>query len=167
MLTYTDTQIVRGRIVTMSKSKNPYYTELRKEYPRTWRIWYRMNKRCQYGQQGTYVDVEVCDDWNIQVEGEQAFINFVDDMGPSELALEIDRKDPFGDYERSNCRWVQPRVNRYNTRKRVSGAYNNIELAKKNGINRYTYYARIRRGWDSRDAATLPTSQKKYKKRIV
>ena len=78
----------------MSKSKNLYYTELRKEYPRTWRIWYRMNKRVDYGVKG-YTDIIVCDEWNIDTSAEQGFLNFFDDMGESEGKLEIDRINPF------------------------------------------------------------------------
>jgi len=43
--------------------------------------------------------VRVCDDWHI-------FENFLKDMGEAPEGLSIDRIDPFGNYERSNCRWA-------------------------------------------------------------
>ena len=148
------------------KSRNPYYTDLRKEYPRTWRIWYRMNKRCRDNQLG-YVEVSVCDDWNIDISKEEGFINFVDDMGPSEKELEIDRINPFGDYEPNNCRWTSRTVQTQNTRARAQGDYKYLELAHKNNICRATFYSRIERGWNPKDAATLPPEQKRYKDRIL
>ena len=153
--------------MTKKKQFDPVYTEMRKEYPRTWRIWYRMNKRCKIGQNGNYVDVSVCDDWNIENGSEDAFLQFIDDMGPSEKDLEIDRINPLGDYELGNCRWVDPVVNRRNTRARYKGDYDILETVTKNGIARHTYYSRLRNGWHPQDAATLPPSQVKYKKRIV
>ena len=153
--------------MTKKKQFDPVYTEMRKEYPRTWRIWYRMNKRCQIGQNGDYVDVEVCDDWDIRNGSEDAFLQFLDDMGPCEDYKEIDRINPLGDYEQGNCRWVDPAVNRRNTRARYNGDYKMVELAKSNGICGPTYYSRLRMDWHPEDAATLPPSQVKYKKRIV
>lgn len=153
----------------MSKSQNSDYTSLRKDYPRTWRIWYRMNYRCKHGQgkYNDYLDVEVCSDWNIDDSGEDGFINFIDDMGPSELDKEIDRINPLAGYEPGNCRWVDPAVNRRNTRKRFQGDYKMVEEAVKNGINRHTYYSRLALGWHPQDAATLPSSHIKYKKRTI
>lgn len=150
------------------KSKNSYYSGLRKDYPRTWRIWYRMNRRCEIGQNGDYVNVEVCEEWNRNKAGEEGFINFVDDMGPSEKDLEIDRINPFGDYEPGNCRWTTRTVNNNNTRwhhTNERAKYKN--KAVKNGISRECFYSRLSRGWDMRDAATLPPENKPYRKRIV
>ena len=149
----------------MPKSQNSYYTSLRKDYPRTWRIWYRMNRRCELNTLG-YVETKVCDEWNIKVAEEEGFINFVDDMGPSEKDLEIDRINPFGDYEPSNCRWTTRLQNMRNQRKHNTEKGKYCNIAEKNGISRVTYYQRVRRGWDMVDAATLPPSSKKYKDRL-
>lgn len=144
---------------------DPVYSEMRKEYPRTWRIWYRMNKRCTLNQNGDYEDVSVCDDWNIENGSNDAFLQFLDDMGPCEDYKEIDRIDPFGNYELGNCRWVEPCVNRRNTRKRARGDYDSVATAKSNGIVPATYYGRLRNGWSQRDAETLPVSAVKYLRR--
>ena len=143
------------------------YTALRKKYPRTWRIWYRMNRRCQIGQNGDYVDVQVCRAWDNQIAGQDGFLNFFHDMGPSEGKLEIDRINPFGDYEPLNCRWVTREVNQQNSRKRMQGDYKWLDTARANGIERHTFYGRLYRGWNAQDAATLPPAQIKYKKRVI
>ena len=149
----------------MPKEKS-VYTCLRKEYPRTWRIWYRMNWRCLKNQKA-YVDVEVCEEWNKEDSGEYGFLNFIDHMGPSEKDLEIDRINPFGNYEPGNCRWVTRSVQNNNTRFHASGEGQMIKKAVKNGIKKDTYYSRCKRGWNPIDAATLPPSPEKYKQRII
>jgi hypothetical protein len=149
----------------MPKSQNSYYTSLRKEYPRTWRIWYRMNKRCEDNQKG-YFEVEVCDEWSREFSQEEGFINFVDDMGPSEKDLEIDRIDPWGNYEPSNCRWVTRKVQNNNYRFHHSERGKILARAKANGLSKGTVYSRLQRGWAIEDAVSLPPSQINYKDRI-
>jgi hypothetical protein len=125
---------------------------------------YRCNNDCQ----DSYVDVSVCDEWNYYESGEEGFINFLDEMGPSEKDLEIDRINPFGNYEPGNCRWVDQAVNRQNKRMQLDGSLDMLNLAKKNGINPHTFYSRINNhGWHPQDAATLPPSPIKYKKRTI
>jgi hypothetical protein len=148
------------------KSRNPHYTELGKEYPRTWRIWYRMCARCNKNEQPAYVEVKVCDEWNILTSAEDGFINFIDDMGGSERDLEIDRINPLGDYEPGNCRWVTRSVNMNNQKQHHTEKGKYRFIAEKNGINRRCYYARVDRGWSLEDASTLPPSYEKYKDRI-
>ena len=150
----------------MSKSNNPYYTELRKEYPRTWRIWYRMNSRCNNPCQTAYLEVKVCEEWNILDSEQDGFINFVDDMGPSEKDLEIDRLNPFGNYEPGNCRWTTRSKNMNNQRQHHTEKGKYKLVAIKNGISKQTYYARVRRGWSLQDASSLSTSYQSYRNRI-
>ena len=153
----------------MSRADSSVYTAIRKEYPRTWHIWYRMNRRCEKPgpQESAYLDVVVCDEWNKEESGEYGFLNFFDHMGPSEKDLQIDRINPFGDYEPGNCRWVDRFVQNNNTRFHTTEKGQMIKTATKNGIKKDTYYSRCKRGWNPIDAATLPPSATKYKQRIV
>jgi hypothetical protein len=125
-----------------------------------------MNKRVDYGVKG-YTDIIVCDEWNIDTSAEQGFLNFFDDMGESEGKLEIDRINPFGDYEPNNCRWVTRTTQNNNTRKHCQGDYEMLHLAYSNNIPRHTFYGRIKRGWAPIDAATLPSSKIPYRNRLI
>lgn len=67
-------------------------------------IWVLMRQRCNnpkasgykyYGAKG----VAVCDRW-------QSFKLFLEDMGERPDGLTLDRINPFGNYEPSNCRWA-------------------------------------------------------------
>ncbi len=79
--------------------------------------WKAMRKRCSnkndihfylYGGRG----IKVCDRWN-------KFDNFLEDMGsrPSKKHS-IERMNPNGNYEPSNCKWATPIEQARNTRKR-------------------------------------------------
>ena len=76
-----------------------------------YRTWLGIKRRCSdarfkdyknYGARG----IRVCDRW------QDSFQAFLADMGvrPSPTH-QIDRLNPNGDYEPSNCRWVLPQVN--------------------------------------------------------
>lgn len=70
--------------------------------------WYQMIHRCyneksisypNYGAKG----IEVCERW---YDPEFGFDNFVSDMGERPEGHTLDRINPEGDYEPSNCRWA-------------------------------------------------------------
>lgn len=67
--------------------------------------WRKMRERCQNPNDISYkyygaVGVKVCERW-------ESFQNFIKDMGfKSSPHLSLDRIDPFGNYEPSNCRWA-------------------------------------------------------------
>lgn len=82
---------------------------------RTYKSWSGMIGRCYahgnssykyYGGRG----VIVCDRWL------ESFDNFLEDMGERPTKLSLDRIDPYGNYEPSNCRWASAREQAINKR---------------------------------------------------
>jgi hypothetical protein len=86
----------------------------------TYKSWNSMISRCRdisnasypsYGERG----ITVCQRWTI-------FENFLEDMGQRPgLDYQIDRRDPDGHYEPSNCRWITRAEN--NARRKDPGGW--------------------------------------------
>lgn len=127
--------------------------------------WLNMRRRCEdensdnfenYGGRG----IKVCERW-------QSFQNLLDDMGePTFSGAQIDRRDNDGDYEPSNCRWVTPKQNAGNRSNNriltIDGeALSIVEWSDRSGISYSTIWARLQRGWSSKDAVFLPIGAKK------
>jgi len=81
--------------------------------------WTSMKIRCSnpldnnyrfYGAKG----VTVCEQW-------MDFQNFLADMGERPEGTSLDRINPFGNYEPSNCRWATAETQLQNTRKNYKG----------------------------------------------
>lgn len=90
-------------------------------YYQEYEIWCGMKQRCYnpstdyyylYGGKG----VTVCDRWL----GEEGFKSFYDDMGKRPEKFLIDRIDSDGNYEPSNCRWVDATTSARNTKLRCN-----------------------------------------------
>lgn len=73
--------------------------------------WSGMRSRCLnpknpgfkwYGGRG----IDVCKRW----QGPDGFANFFADMGPPPPGTSLDRRNPDGNYEPSNCRWATPEI---------------------------------------------------------
>lgn len=123
--------------------------------------WRAMLGRCEdpnhrawknYGGRG----IEACAEWH-------DFSEFRADMGPGFAPhLELDRINPDGNYEPSNCRWAT-RVEQQNNRRnnhRVTwrGETRTVrEWAHATGVNANTLLYRLRRGWDIERALTTPS----------
>lgn len=84
----------------------------------TYNTWRAMIYRCtqkshiaykNYGGRG----IKVCDEW-------RKFSNFLRDMGERPQNKTLDRIDPNGNYEPSNCRWATPKQQARNKRKKKS-----------------------------------------------
>lgn len=90
-------------------SKNSIYTR-----------WKGIKSRCLDPKKDNYsrygkLGITICERW-------LKFENFLSDMGfPPFKKAQIDRIDPFGNYEPSNCRWVTPKENA-NNRKKLSAS---------------------------------------------
>jgi hypothetical protein len=84
--------------------------------------WSSMISRCSnpnhpewsnYGGRG----IEVCERWR------SCFFKFLEDMGERPLGFSIDRKDPNGNYEISNCQWIPKEHQWMTTRKCIEKGY--------------------------------------------
>lgn len=80
----------------------------------TYHSWAKMKTRCNnphahnyeyYGGRG----ITVCERWS-------SFKNFLEDMGERPENKTLDRIDPNGNYEPSNCRWATAKEQRVNQR---------------------------------------------------
>jgi hypothetical protein len=80
----------------------------------TWRM---MNYRCysdvhksfnSYGGSG----ITVCEQW--RWDNPLGLVNFIRDMGSRPEKHTVDRIDPYGNYELSNCRWADKRTQQNN-----------------------------------------------------
>ena len=82
---------------------------------RTYGSWYSMKRRCYYQTAKNYQwygakGVSVCDRWI------KSFSAFLEDMGIRPAGCTIDRIDPEGNYEPSNCKWSTTSEQRNNQR---------------------------------------------------
>ena len=100
-----------------------------------------------YGAKG----ITYCERWKV-------FQNFINDMGLRPEGLTLDRIDPAGNYEPSNCRWLS--VTEQIRSRRNALTYNGkplIEACQERGLKYDTVYKRITaRGWSIEDALNRP-----------
>lgn len=118
------------------------------------RIYKCMHTRCynekhrsyrNYGARG----IKISDEW-LEKQGEINFYKWSLSNG-YEDNLTIDRIDPNGNYEPSNCRWSDYKEQNNNKRTTIKVLYNKKEvtlpeLSEITGIKRHTLYQRYRRG---------------------
>lgn len=80
----------------------------------TYHTWTSMHARCRYPYVRSFEHyggrgITVCDRW-------RSFENFLSDMGERPPDTSIDRIDPDGNYEPSNCRWATAAEQQQNRR---------------------------------------------------
>ena len=79
-----------------------------------YKSWNSMKNRCLNPNHNKYnyyggIGVKVCDKW-------MTFEGFHEDMGDRPKGTSLDRINPFGDYEKDNCRWADKNTQLKNTR---------------------------------------------------
>jgi hypothetical protein len=101
-----------------------------------YRSWLNMLTRCRCPSKHNYKNyggrgISVCERW------QNSFENFFADMGPKPSPDHtIDRVDPNGNYEKSNCRWSTPSEQRRNQRPLSIEACAKISEARSAGQRR-------------------------------
>lgn len=128
-------------------------------------IWVSMRQRCNsessssYGRYGAR-GVKVCSRWG-------SFSVFLEDMGPRPSALHsIERINVNGDYEPSNCKWIESRLQARNRRESVIVNYRNSQtqlsgLCESKGLNYHAVWQRLHRlGWTVERAIDTPIREK-------
>lgn len=100
----------------------------------TYKSWSEMKQRCKNPRQSSYRGVKHCPEW-------ESFENFLRDMGERPAGTTLDRIDPHGNYEPSNCRWADIITQENNRRNNRKFTYNGEQLtlpqiARKYGISR-------------------------------
>lgn len=129
-------------------------------HTRLHRIWANMNVRCTnsnspkyycYGNRG----IIVCDEWRNDFK---AFYDWAMANGYTD-DLTIDRIDNNGNYEPSNCRWVDYKTQMNNMTKNIMIEYKGktqtlAQWADETGIPYKTLHKRIKTGWNIEKAMT-------------
>lgn len=82
---------------------------------RTYHSWEQMKQRCLNPKATRYptyggVGITVCERW-------LEFKNFYEDMGDRPVGKTLDRINPYGNYEPSNCRWATYKEQVHNRRR--------------------------------------------------
>lgn len=116
-----------------------------------------------YGGRG----ITICDEWmNVQ-----NFYNWAIKNGYNEN-LSIDREDNNGNYEPSNCRWVDATTQNNNRRNCVFYVYKQerlsvAQLARKYGLKNDTLHRRLERGWSIEVAIETPLMNGQKSKQVI
>lgn len=118
---------------------------------RIYKTWQNMKKRCENPEAASYEryggrGIKVCEEW----QEFEPFYKWALENGYTD-ELTIDRKNNDGDYEPSNCRWVDLEEQANNTSKNVFVKVNGelltlSQVARKYNINYYTVHFRYSNG---------------------
>lgn len=149
---------LKNRSTTHGKSKTRLY-----------HIWGKMKTRCRNPKTPTYKwyggkGVSVCDEW----QEFQPFYDWSIANGYTEK-LTIDRINVNGNYEPSNCRWVDMKTQMNNQTSNVLVTYNDktqtlSQWANELDINAKTLYTRFERCWSIEEALLKPVKNNKKRR---
>lgn len=167
--------LTRGRIVSCGCSLKKCGEESHSykhglTHKRIMRIWTNMKSRCynpkdkaykNYGARG----IRICEEWLNDVA---AFWKWSKEHGYAD-DLTIDRINVNGNYEPSNCRWVDRKTQCNNQRNNHYIDYKGemltiSQIAEKIGIPRTVINNRLYSGWDEQKAINTPYRKRKLKK---
>lgn len=135
-----------------------------KDETRIYRIWDHMKQRC-FNPKASYYKIyggrgiTVCEEWL----GENGFENFLEWSVNNGYAnnLSIDRINPDGNYEPSNCRWANSLTQANNKRTSRLITYKGetatiAQIAKKYNVPDGIFRSRLRCGWSIDDIISIP-----------
>jgi hypothetical protein len=134
---------------------------------RLYKVWRGMKERCLYSWHQSYKNyggrgIKVCPEWSNSFV---AFRNWAMANGYDPNAKKgectIDRIDVNGDYEPSNCRWVNAKVQCNNRRSNHLLTYNGethtiTEWSEITGLTYDTIIVRLKHGWSIEDVLNIP-----------
>lgn len=153
-----DTELIYGRRLSCTKCAKKTHGMT---HSRLFNIWQSMKQRCYCKNCDAYKyyggrEIKICDEW---LNDFKCFYNWAINNGYKE-DLTIDRIDVNGNYEPSNCRWIDMIAQANNKRNNRLITYNGItdtlsNWAKKYNIESGVLYWRIRHGWNVEKALTL------------
>lgn len=134
--------------------------------------WCQMLRRCNDPSCDTYMyyggrGIAVCSDWlDISL-----FVKWAESNG-FRKDLTLERIDNNGNYEPGNCRWATRREQQHNKRDSIiieAYGFRGVpsEWEERVGIGYKVIQGRIRRGWDRKDAVTIPLLNKGVRYRLL
>lgn len=140
-------------------------------------VWKGIRQRCKNSKHSSYHNyggrgIKVCEAWD---KSFQAFYDWsyangysTENQKDEKLKLTIDRIDNNGNYEPSNCRWVDRKTQTRNMRTTRFITFNGqnksvSEWCEIYGIKLQTFNTRIRNGWSIEEALTKPIGSRKLK----
>jgi hypothetical protein len=143
-------------------TKHALYYNANGNKSRLYAIWQSMKRRCYNSHDGNYKNygargIKVCDEWlnNFKAFHDWAMANGYKDN------LTIDRINNDGNYEPSNCRWADKKLQGRNKRNNIILTFDGKtmtlpEWADYLGIKLKVLENRIRRGWSIKRTLTQP-----------
>lgn len=151
----------------VSETNKKLNTKHGKCYTRLYMMWSAMKQRCYYEKADNYANyggrgIEVCEEWRNDFQSfyDWAMANGYNPNAP-QYGCTIDRINPNGNYEPSNCRWVGMIEQANNKSSNHLITYNGeqltiMEASRKYSISSQALYQRIKNGWSAEEALTTP-----------
>lgn len=117
-----ETKIVGGGNLKKGNSKSCGCARIERvtkhggSYNKSYNTWVGMMNRCHNPKDKAYlkygaVGVRVCEKWH-------DYLSFASDMGEPKEGESLDRINPYGNYEKDNCRWANATIQSRNIRVR-------------------------------------------------